>query len=311
MKKKVIAVVGPTAVGKTKLSIAIAKQYNGEIISGDSMQVYQGMDIGTAKITHEEMQGVPHYLIDIKKPDESFSAADFKHYVMEYIDHITSKNKIPIIVGGSGLYIQAALYNYNFPTHKKDDRIIQRIEKEVEMMGIEPAYQRLQQIDPQQASRIHPNNHRRVIRALEIYESTGKTMTAYQKQQQTESPYDLKLIGLEMDRTMLYDRINQRVNEMIEKGLVEEVRSLYQAGYAQEQAMRAIGYKEFIPYFEGESSLSETIETLKQNSRRYAKRQYTWFRNKMNVDWYSIIPETINEKFRKILYDLAGFLKDR
>ncbi|MFU0791032.1 tRNA (adenosine(37)-N6)-dimethylallyltransferase MiaA [Virgibacillus proomii] len=307
MKNKVIAIVGPTAVGKTKLSIEVAKRYSGEIISGDSMQVYRGMDIGTAKIAKEEMQGIPHYMIDIKDPDEPFSVADFQQYVTHYIDIITKKNKPPILVGGSGLYVQAALYSYHFPTYKRDEKVVEKLENEIAAFGIEPLYKRLQEIDPKQAAKIHPNNHRRVVRALEIYETTGKRMSDFQ-QQVKESPYDVKLIGLEMQRDELYRRINHRVDMMMERGLINEVEKLYQKGYTHEQSMQAIGYKEFIPYLKGEKTLEEAVETLKQNSRRYAKRQYTWFRNKMDVVWYDVSNGAINEKFRKILDDLAGFL---
>jgi tRNA dimethylallyltransferase len=307
MKNKVIAIVGPTAVGKTKLSIEVAKRYSGEIISGDSMQVYRGMDIGTAKITKEEMQGIPHYMIDMKDPDEPFSVADFQQYVTHYIDIITKKNKPPILVGGSGLYVQAALYSYHFPTYKRDEKVVEKLENEIAAFGIEPLYKRLQEIDPKQAAKIHPNNHRRVVRALEIYETTGKRMSDFQ-QQVKESPYDVKLIGLEMQRDELYRRINHRVDMMMERGLIHEVEKLYQKGYTHEQSMQAIGYKEFIPYLKGEKTLEEAVETLKQNSRRYAKRQYTWFRNKMDVVWYDVSNGAINEKFRKILDDLAGFL---
>lgn len=307
MKNKVIAIVGPTAVGKTKLSIEVAKRYSGEIISGDSMQVYRGLDIGTAKITKEEMQGIPHYMIDMKDPDEPFSVADFQQYVTHYIDIITKKNKLPTLVGGSGLYVQAALYSYNFPTYKRDEKVVEKLENEIAAFGIEPLYKKLQEIDPKQAAKIHPNNYRRVVRALEIYETTGKRMSDFQ-QQVKESPYDVKLIGLEMQRDELYKRINHRVDMMMERGLIHEVEKLYQKGYTHKQSMQAIGYKEFIPYFKGEKTLEEAVETLKQNSRRYAKRQYTWFRNKMDVVWYDVSNGAINEKFRKILDDLAGFL---
>ncbi|MBU5267717.1 tRNA (adenosine(37)-N6)-dimethylallyltransferase MiaA [Virgibacillus proomii] len=307
MKNKVIAIVGPTAVGKTKLSIEVAKRFSGEVISGDSMQVYRGMDIGTAKITKEEMQGIPHYMIDMKDPDEPFSVADFQQYVTHYIDIISKKNKLPILVGGSGLYVQAALYSYNFPTYKRDEEVVEKLENEIAAFGIEPLYKRLQEIDPKQAAKIHPNNYRRVVRALEIYETTGKRMSDFQ-QQVKESPFDVKLIGLEMQRDELYKRINHRVDMMMERGLINEVKKLYQKGYTHEQSMQAIGYKEFIPYFKGEKTLKKAVETLKQNSRRYAKRQYTWFRNKMDVVWYDVSDGAINEKFRKILDDLAGFL---
>lgn len=307
MKNKVIAIVGPTAVGKTKLSIEVAKRFSGEVISGDSMQVYRGMDIGTAKITKEEMQGITHYMIDMKDPDEPFSVADFQQYVTHYIDIISKKNKLPTLVGGSGLYVQAALYSYNFPTYKRDEEVVEKLENEIAAFGIEPLYKRLQEIDPKQAAKIHPNNYRRVVRALEIYETTGKRMSDFQ-QQVKESPFDVKLIGLEMQRDELYKRINHRVDMMMERGLINEVKKLYQKGYTHEQSMQAIGYKEFIPYFKGEKTLEEAVETLKQNSRRYAKRQYTWFRNKMDVVWYDVSNGAINEKFRKILDDLAGFL---
>ncbi|WP_099158178.1 tRNA (adenosine(37)-N6)-dimethylallyltransferase MiaA [Virgibacillus ndiopensis] len=311
MKKTVIVVVGPTAVGKTQLSIEIAKAFNGEIISGDSMQVYKGMDIGTAKITMEEMQEIPHYMLDIKEPNEEFSVADFQYNVQKYIDDISDHNHIPIIAGGSGLYIQAALYNYNFSNQKRDTTLTKRLEERIVNEGSAPLYNYLKEIDPQQASKVHPNNHRRLIRAIEIYETTGMTMSEYQENQEKESPYNPIFIGLEMDRKLLYNRINERIDRMMENGLLDEVRSLFNSGFSTCQSMRAIGYKEFIPYFKGEQSLEESIEQLKQNSRRYAKRQYTWFKNKMNVTWYSLTPSTINEKIRNILEDLAGMLEEK
>ncbi|MFD2045729.1 tRNA (adenosine(37)-N6)-dimethylallyltransferase MiaA [Ornithinibacillus salinisoli] len=311
MKNKVVTIVGPTAVGKTKLSIEVAKRFDGEIISGDSMQVYKGMDIGTAKITTNEMQGVPHHLIDIKDPGESYSVADFQESVQKYINEIASRNKLPIIVGGSGLYIQATLFDYNFANDKRDETVTKRLEEDLKRYGNEVMYNRLRKIDPTQADKIHPNNYRRVIRALEIVETTGLTMSEYQKQQAEDSPYDVFLIGLEMDRPELYDRINKRVDQMVSDGIIEEVQDLYKQGYENCQSMKAIGYKEFLPYLKGESDLQHSIELLKRNSRRYAKRQYTWFKNKMDVNWYSVSPKTINENFRIILEDLAGFLKDK
>jgi tRNA dimethylallyltransferase len=309
MKQKVIAIVGPTAVGKTQLSIEAAKRFNGEIISGDSMQVYRGMDIGTAKITEEEMQGIPHHMLDIKNPDENFSVADFQSYVQQYIEEITARNKLPIIVGGSGLYIQAVLQDYNFADEKRDEHLTQKLEAEMERVGIEPLFQRLEEIDPKQAAKIHPHNYRRVLRALEIYEKTGLTMTEYQEKQSNESPYDSMLIGLEMDRDVLYNRINTRIDEMISKGLVDEVRMLLERGYENYQSMKAIGYKELIPYVNGEQELEECITLLKRNSRRYAKRQFTWFKNKMDVNWYKLEALANNEKFTDIFVALAGFLK--
>ncbi|WP_186577391.1 tRNA (adenosine(37)-N6)-dimethylallyltransferase MiaA [Aquibacillus kalidii] len=311
MRQKVIAVVGPTAVGKTSLSVEIAKKFSGEIISGDSMQIYKGMDIGTAKVTNTEKENIPHYMIDIKEPNESFSVADFQEQVHHYIKEISDKKHLPIIVGGTGLYIQAALFGYNFAEKKRDDSFQIKIENEIEEKGIMSVYKRLERIDPEQASKIHPNNTRRVVRALEVYERTGMTMTAYHEQQQLVSPFDPILIGLEMDRPLLYERINQRVDQMIKEGLVNEVRFFYEKGLKDSQSMKAIGYKEFIPYFEGNQSLEDSIEILKRNSRRYAKRQYTWFRNKMDVDWYTITHEDKSEKIEIILQDLAGKLEKK
>ncbi|MFZ0369239.1 MAG: tRNA (adenosine(37)-N6)-dimethylallyltransferase MiaA [Halobacillus sp.] len=309
MKPLVISVVGPTAVGKSKLGVEIAKRFGGEVISGDSMQIYKSMDIGTAKVTEQEMQGIPHHLVDIKEPDESFSVAEFQDKVQNLIRTISSQGNLPVIVGGTGLYIQATLYNFNFSEQKRDEQVIKRLEKEACEYGMEALYRRLQSVDPEQAKKVHPNNERRVLRALEVYETTGKVMSDYQKQQSNESPFRPVIIGLEMEREELYNRINRRVDHMVEEGLIAEVRGLYNKGYEHTQAMKAIGYKEFLPYFNGEYSLDRAVELLKRNSRRYAKRQYTYFRNKMNVHWYSISEQGYEEKFETILNDLAGMMK--
>lgn len=308
MKKRIIVIVGPTAVGKTSLSISLARRLDGEIISGDSMQVYRGMDIGTAKIRPEEMEGIPHHLIDIRNPDETYSAAEFKRDVNEKVTEITEKNRIPILVGGSGLYIQAALYDYNFSDIPRDEKWTEKLMKEAREDGIDRIYRKLKEVDPEQAEKIHPNNHRRIIRALEIYEATGKTKTEWEKEQKRESPYDPLIIGLTMEREKLYEQINRRVDQMMENGLLEEVETLYRQGFENTQAMKAIGYKEFIPYLEGEIMLEDAIETLKRNSRRFAKRQYTWFRNKLPVTWYLINPEEKDEKFLQIINNVAGIL---
>lgn len=308
MKKRIIVIVGPTAVGKTSLSISLARRLDGEIISGDSMQVYRGMDIGTAKIRPEEMDGIPHHLIDIRNPDETYSAAEFKRDVNEKVTEITEKNRIPILVGGSGLYIQAALYDFNFSDIPRDEKWTEKLMKEAGEDGIDRIYRKLKEVDPEQAEKIHPNNHRRIIRALEIYEATGKTKTEWEKEQKRESPYDPLIIGLTMEREKLYEQINRRVDQMMENGLLEEVETLYRQGYENTQAMKAIGYKEFIPYLEGEIMLEDAIETLKRNSRRFAKRQYTWFRNKLPVTWYLINPEEKDEKFLQIINNVAGIL---
>jgi len=309
MKQPVVAIVGPTAVGKTKLSVEVAERFNGEIISGDSMQIYKSMDIGTAKVTEQEKQDVPHYMVDIKDPDEGFSVAEFKEKVQGYIEKIAAKGKLPVIVGGTGLYIQSVLYDFQFSEEGSDESFRNLLEAKIEEEGVEPYYEKLQKIDPEQASKIHPNNVRRVIRALEVYETTGMTMTEYQEKQKQDSPYYPILIGLEMEREKLYERINNRVDGMIEEGLLQEVQDLYEKGYGTSQSMQAIGYKEFIPYFEGERSLEEAVFLLKRNSRRYAKRQYTYFRNKLDVDWYEITVESAYEKFEEILNDLAGKLR--
>lgn len=311
MKKTVVAIVGPTAVGKTGLSIEAAKRFNGEVISGDSMQVYRGMDIGTAKVSPQEMQGIPHHLIDIIEPHEEYSAKDFQTQAQQLIEQITERGRLPVIAGGSGLYIQAALFDYHFPDIRRNDELTEQLTKQAREKGIDEIYSRLQKVDPEQAKKIHPNNHRRVIRALEIYETTGRTKTEWEKEQKREPSYNTIFIGLEMEREKLYAEINNRVDEMIHKGLLDEVTRLYKEGLKNTQAMKAIGYKEFIPYLEEKDTLESCIEALKQNSRRYAKRQYTWFKNKMDIKWYPVSPETKKDSFQMILDDLEGILQKK
>ncbi|HHW38960.1 MAG TPA: tRNA (adenosine(37)-N6)-dimethylallyltransferase MiaA [Bacillales bacterium] len=314
MKKKVIAIIGPTAVGKTKTSIELAKALDGEIISGDSMQIYRGMDIGTAKVTEEEKQGIPHYLIDIKDPVEEFSVAEFQGLAATLIAEISSRGNTPIIVGGTGLYIQSILYNYNFSVAESNPEYRLFLEKRIEIEGIDGVYNELRMIDPKSCDRIHPNNVRRVIRALEVYHKTGLTMTEYLQEQESEPLYDHQIIGLTMERSLLYERINKRVDRMVNHGLIEEVRALYEAGIKDCQSIQAIGYKELYDYFNGKVSKKEAIELLKRNSRRYAKRQLTWFRNKMDVEWFdmseAVLDATIFEqKIQEILNLVAGKLQ--
>lgn len=309
LKPKVVSIVGPTAVGKSMLGVKIARSFGGEIISGDSMQIYRDMNIGTAKVTEEEMRGIPHHMIDIKDPDENFSVAEFQEKVQNLIKQINNRGKLPILVGGTGLYIQATLYDFNFSDQKKDKSVIRRLEKDCEEVGAEVMHGRLKRVDSHQAEKIHPHNTRRVLRALEVYETTGKAVSEYQEEQSKESPFTPIIIGLEMDRERLYARINARVDQMMEKGLLEEVRALYEKGYENNQSMKAIGYKEFIPFFKGEYELDQAIQLLKRNSRRYAKRQYTYFRNKLNVNWYEISDENYEEIFVTILSDLAGMVE--
>lgn len=290
---KVIAIVGPTAVGKTSLSIDLAKRFNGEIISGDSMQVYRGLDIGTAKVMAEEMAGVPHHLIDVRGVDESYSAADFQKSAREAIQEISQRGKIPIIVGGTGLYIQSLLWDYKLGSEgePEDDSIREKYEVFAEENGNPALWEKLQLSDPLAAEKIHYNNRKKVIRALEVFELTGHSIL--EPKEQPKELYDSFLIGLNTDRSILYQRINQRVDLMVEQGLLEEARNL--AKNPTVQAAQGIGYKEFFPYFSGDSSLEAAIEEVKLHSRRYAKRQLTWFRNRMTVHWYDLIqqPEII------------------
>jgi tRNA dimethylallyltransferase len=304
-KEKVIVLIGPTAVGKTNTSIELAKRFDCEIISGDSMQIYKRMDIGTAKISTSEMKGVPHHLIDIKNPEESFSVAEFQQLVRRKISDIHSRGKVPLIVGGTGLYIQAVLYDYQFTETPGDAHYREELEAEHEKHGSEWLHQKLFNVDPASAGNIHPNNTRRVIRALEIFHCTGKTMSEYQNGQTHELQYNVALIGLTMDRDKLYERINLRVDLMIQQGLLEEVKALYDDGVRDVQSVQAIGYKELYDYFEGYVSMEQAIESLKQNSRRYAKRQLTWFRNKMNVAWYDM---TDGSSYAKNIEGISEFI---
>lgn len=309
-KQKVLVVIGPTAVGKTKLSIQLAKRYNGEIISGDSMQVYKTLDIGTAKITKEEMDGVVHHLIDIKEPTEEFSVAEFQKLVREKIEEITSRGKLPIIVGGTGLYIQAVLQDYQFAESEKDMELRASLEQLAAEIGGEQLHQKLAELDPKTAETIHPNNTRRVIRALEVYYTTDQTVSEIQSKQNQEEWYNSLIIGLTMDRELLYSRINQRVDLMMEQGLLEEVKGLFdQQIYSQ--AVRGIGYKEIYDYLEGKATLEEAVEQVKQNSRRYAKRQLTWFRNKMDVKWFDLTASVMQSTDTEIFKEIFGTIEEK
>ncbi|WAA10802.1 tRNA (adenosine(37)-N6)-dimethylallyltransferase MiaA [Fervidibacillus albus] len=307
-KEKLLVIIGPTAVGKTKLSIDLAKKFTGEIISGDSMQIYRGMDIGTAKISPDEMNGIPHHLLDIKDPRESFSVAEFQQLVRKKITEISNRNRLPILVGGTGLYVQSVIYDYQFPD-VEDEKVRKQLEKQVEEKGIDFLFHQLQQIDREYARLIHPNNRRRLIRALEVYYATGKTMTEWKLNQKIEAVYDSVVIGLTMERSRLYERINDRVDEMIANGLVEEAKRLYDQGLTNVQATQAIGYKELFAYFDGTVTFDEAVANLKQNTRKFAKRQFTWFRNKMDVQWFEVTEETYDHFFEKICNFVAGKMK--
>lgn len=291
---KVIAIVGPTAVGKTSLSIDLAKRFNGEIISGDSMQVYRGLDIGTAKVTEEEMAGIPHHLINVRDIDESYSAADFQATARQAIQDISRRGKLPIIVGGTGLYIQSLLWDYKLGSEgePEDDSLRKEFEAYAEEKGNQALWKKLQAHDPLAAEKIHYNNRKKMIRALEVFQLTGHSILA--PKEQPKKLYDSFLIGLNTDRAVLYDRINQRVDVMVEQGLLNEAKRL--AVMPDVQAAQGIGYKELFPYFSGEISLDTALEEVKLHSRRYAKRQLTWFRNRMSVHWYDLVqqPEIIS-----------------
>ena len=295
----VLCIVGPTAVGKTKMSIELAKQLNGEIISGDSMQIYRGMDIGTAKATMDERQGIPHHLIDEKNPDEPYSVAAFQQTVRAKMEEIKSCGKLPIIVGGTGLYIKSVLYDYEFAGESESKEID---EAKYGHLSNEELHAKLAAVDEAGAKDIHPNNRKRVIRALEIYETSGVKKSEMIEKQEHKMIYDACLIGLTDDRNVLYDRINKRVDTMYETGLVEEVKALFDEGIpAESQSIRAIGYKELYDYFKGLISLEESKELIKRNSRRYAKRQYTWFNNQMDVTWFKVDVQHFDKTVKEVL----------
>jgi len=286
---KVLCVVGPTAVGKTRLGVALAKTFNGEVISGDSMQIYKGMDIGTAKVTEEETEGIPHHLIDVKRPDETYSVDEFQRTVRALIDDITAKGKLPIIVGGTGLYIKAVLYDYVFEDAEANPAAIQDKYKD---WSDEALYERLMSVDETAAAKIHPHNRRRTLRALEIYETTGRTKSSAEDKQSHTMIYDALILGLTIDRERLHQRIHERVDFMMDAGLEDEVRGLIEQGALEDwQSMKAIGYREWFPYFAGDIAKGEVAERICAHSRQYAKRQYTWFRNQMPTEWMDVNPD--------------------
>ncbi|WP_137789598.1 tRNA (adenosine(37)-N6)-dimethylallyltransferase MiaA [Bacillus sp. E(2018)] len=311
MKEKLVVIVGPTAVGKTKTSIELAKAIDGEIISGDSMQIYRGLDIGTAKITEEEKEGIPHYLIDIKDPTESFSVAEFQKLARERLSEINQRGKVPIIVGGTGLYVRAVTHHYEFSEASRNNQLREKLQRKSEIEGSDALHAELLKVDPQRAEEIHPNNVQRVIRALEIYYSTGNAPSLEQGKNGSneESLYQLALIGLTMERELLYKRINERVDLMVQHGVLDEARMLFEQDITNSLAAKAIGYKEFFPYLSGESTLEEAITLLKRDSRRYAKRQYTWFRNQMDVEWFNMDKDPFHKKFQEIQYFVEGKLE--
>ena len=272
----VIVIVGPTGVGKTKLSIELAHRYNGEVINADSTQVYRGLDIATAKVTESEKEGIVHHLIDIKDVADDYTVYDFQKDCRACIDDILSRGKTPIIVGGTGLYVKAALYDYNFDLEDKHF--------DYSDVSSDDLYDRLLSIDAN--SGIHKNNRKRIERFLSYYDSTGKILS--EKEKSSKLLYDSVFIGLTTDRDILYDRINKRVDIMISNGLLEEARKIYDSGIRSKAIMTPIGYKELFDYFSGNCSLEDSISLVKQKSRNYAKRQYTWFNNQMDINWFNV-----------------------
>ena len=302
MKKiPLIVVAGPTASGKTGLSIEIAKAVNGEIISADSMQIYKYMDIGTAKATKEEKAQCPHHLLDIIEPDCEFSVADYTKLAHECIADIISQNKIPVMCGGTGLYIDSVVNDVDFGELDTDYGLRDELHKLAEKEGGEKLIEILREFDPVSAKRLHPNNLKRVIRAIEFYKTSGVPISEHQEMtKQKESRYNAVMFMINHDREVLYDRINQRVDIMVNDGLLDEVRSLMNTGYSpQLNSMQGIGYKEIISHLNGEITFDEAVEQIKQNSRRYAKRQLTWFRRNGNINLLS--PDTATEDAIKII----------
>ena len=286
MKKPLIVLTGPTAVGKTRLSISLAKAVNGEIISADSMQVYKYMDIGSAKIMPKEMQGIPHYLVDELMPDEEFHIVRFQQMAKEAMEKIYAKGHIPILVGGTGFYIQAVTRDIDFTQAEQDDGYA-KLEKLSQEKGSAVLHQMLMEVDPKSAENIHENNIKRVIRALEFYHQNGSPISAHnEEQQERTSPYKLAYFVLNAPRELLYERIDRRVDEMMDKGLVAEVQRLKDMGYHRGMvSMQGLGYKEILTYLDGETSLEEAVRILKRDTRHFAKRQLTWFRREPETVW--------------------------
>ncbi len=289
MKKiPLIILTGPTAVGKTDLSIKIAKKLNAEIISADSMQIYKYMDVGSAKVTKEEMDNVTHYLIDEVKPDYNFSVSEFQKRANLYIDEITTKGKLPLVTGGTGLYLNSLIYNMDFAKSNANDELRESLRLELEKYGIDHMHNKLKELDSEAAERIHKNNTKRVIRALEVC-LNGEKMNDFSKDLKINQKYKPIIVVLNRERDHLYERINKRVDIMLENGLIDEVKNLLNMGYTKDLiSMQGIGYKEIIKYLDGEYTYDEAIEIIKRDSRRYAKRQITWFRRYDSAKWFNL-----------------------
>ena len=311
MEKPLIVLTGPTAIGKTSLSISLAKAVNGEIISADSMQVYKHMDIGSAKIRPEEMKGVPHYLVDVLEPEEEFHIVKFQQMAKAAMEEIYGKGKIPILVGGTGFYIQAVTRDIDFTEAKQEDAYRSELEALAEEKGAEYLHEMLQKVDPASAESIHAHNVKRVIRALEFYHQNGTPISAHNEEQKAqESPYNLAYFVLNGPREILYDRIDRRVDQMLEEGLVKEVENLKEMGCHRGMvSMQGLGYKEILACLEGEYPLEEAVRILKRDTRHFAKRQLTWFRREKDVIWVN--KEEFNWNEENILEYMLSVLRER
>ena len=311
MKKPLIVLTGPTAVGKTSLSISLAKAVNGEIISADSMQVYKGMDIGSAKIRKEEMQGVTHYLVDILEPEEEFHIVKFQELAKAAMEEIYAKGKIPILVGGTGFYIQAVTRDIDFTQAEQETSYREELEQLAKEKGTEYLHEKLREVDPKSAENIHANNVKRVIRALEFYHQNGTPISEHnEEQKQQTSPYNLAYFVLIAPREILYERIDRRVDQMMEEGLLEEVKSLRERGCHRGMvSMQGLVYKEILAYLEGEYPLEEAVRILKRDTRHFAKRQLTWFRREQDVIW--VDKEQFHWNEAEILEYMMSVLKER
>ena len=311
MKKPLIVLTGPTAVGKTSLSISLAKAVNGEIISADSMQVYKGMDIGSAKIRKEEMQGVTHYLVDILEPEEEFHIVKFQELAKAALEEIYAKGKIPILVGGTGFYIQAVTRDIDFTQAEQETSYREELEQFAKEKGAEHLHEKLREVDSKSAENIHANNVKRVIRALEFYHQNGTPISEHnEEQKQQTSPYNLAYFVLTAPREILYERIDRRVDQMMEEGLLEEVKSLRERGCHRGMvSMQGLGYKEILAYLEGEYPLEEAVRILKRDTRHFAKRQLTWFRREQDVIW--VDKEQFHWNEAEILEYMMSVLKEQ
>lgn len=311
MKKPLVILTGPTAVGKTKASIGLAKAIGGEIISADSMQVYKQMDIGSAKIKPSEMEGVPHYLVDILEPDEEFHVVLFQQMAKQAIQKIYEKGKIPILVGGTGFYIQAVLYDIDFSENEKDTSYREELEKLAQTKGAEYLHDLLREVDEKSAQDIHANNVKRVIRALEYFHQTGEKISEHNEEQRKKvSPYNFSYFVLNDERAHLYEKINLRVDQMINEGLVSEVQSLKEKGYTRDMvSMQGLGYKEMLDCLDNKCSLDEAVEIIKRDTRHFAKRQITWFKRESDVTWIDKKEYEYNEE--RILKAMLQELKER